>query len=210
MKTFFNILQTIINKKNKTYPDEPFSICEPYNETVYTESIHHISFLINKIYFEEKKSNSPDQYIRNSYSKFFALNSFLENPFYKKELKETIFDIFSKSQKHYFAFSRLVRIYKTKKYPIVVVNDLTMNPLDIKHRNTFLLIENKSLYLFSLNDLVSIIETAIGNSPNFFSEPLYPVNPYNKTKFTNATLYNIYFKHKESIRLLSVLFHSFF
>ena len=175
MKTFFNILQTIINKKNKTYPDNPFSICEPYkpyNESVYTEIISHICFLINKIYFEEKKSKYTDQYSRNSSAKLFSLISFLENPFYKKELKETIFDIFSKSQKHYFAFSRLVRIYKTKKYPIVVVNDLTMNPLDINHRNTFLLIENKSLYLFSLNDLVSIIETAIGNSPNFFSEPL--------------------------------------
>ena len=35
--------------------------------------------------------------------------------------------------------------------------------------HTFILIDNKSKYLFSLNDLISIIETAIGNSPEFFS-----------------------------------------
>ena len=95
MKTFFNILQTIINKKNKTYPDEQFSLCERYSETAYTEIMSHISFLINKIYYESKKSKYSNQYIRNASSKVFALNSFLENPFYKKELKETRAEIIS-------------------------------------------------------------------------------------------------------------------
>lgn len=85
-----------------------------------------------------------------------------------------------------------------------------MNTLDPKHKNTFLLIDNKSNYLFSLNDLISIIETAIGNAPDFFSEPLEPLNPYNKQPFTQATLYNIYFKMKESNRIISILFHFFF
>jgi hypothetical protein len=85
-----------------------------------------------------------------------------------------------------------------------------LNALDIKNKNTFILIEKKSQYLFSLNDLVSIIETAISNSPVFFSEPLSPLNPYNNEPFTYSTLYNIYFKLKKSGRLMSILFHLFF
>jgi hypothetical protein len=104
----------------------------------------------------------------------------------------------------------LARIYKTRKYPFIVTNDLTLNPLNPEHKNTFLLIENKSKYLFSLNDLISIIETAIGNAPNFFSDPIDPANPYNNQKFTLSTLYNIYFKMKESGRLISTIFHFFF
>jgi hypothetical protein len=210
MKTFFNILQTIIKKKQKTYPDEPF---KPYNLgdlDIYNEESYHIDFLISKVFHEEKKSKYVDPIMRNAQAKFMALNSILENSFYKNELKERLINIFSKAQKCYYAFSRLSRIYKNKKYPTVVSDDLMLNPLDINHKNTFILIEKKSKYLFSLNDLVSIIENAISNSPNFFSHPLSPLNPYNKEKFTDSTLYNIYFKLKESGRLMSILFHLFF
>ena len=213
MNTFFNILQTLTNKKNKTYPDDPFTLPTLANQNInelYTNETYHIDFLIKRIFYEEKKSKYADQYLRNSEAKFSSLNFILDNNFYKNEFKEKIFNIFSKSQKCYYAFSRLSRIYKIKKYPIIVNNDLMLNALDIKNKNTFILIEKKSQYLFSLNDLVSIIETAISNSPVFFSEPLSPLNPYNNEPFTYSTLYNIYFKLKKSGRLMSILFHLFF
>lgn len=210
MKTFFNILQTVTNKKNKTYPDEPFKLFRVDDFNIHTEEINHIDFLINRIFYNEKNSKYLDQNMRNSQAKLGSLNCILDNTFNKNEFKEKIQSIFSKSQKYYYAFSRLARIYKNKKYSVVVSNDLMLNPLDINNNNTFILIQNKSKYLFSLNDLVTIIETAISNSPNFFSEPLSPLNPYNKEQFTNSTLYNIYFKLKESGRLMSILFHLFF
>lgn len=208
MKTFFNILQTLIDKKYKSYPDEPFqNYCK---DEVYNPANSYIELLIYNTYYNEKRSKNKCMFSNNAYAKFTALNEIIHNSFIKKELKDQIVTIFSLSQKHYFAFNRLVRIYKIKKYPLVVTDDLTLNPLNIIHPNTFLLVENKSKYLFSLNDLVSIIETAIGNAPNFFSEPLIPSNPYNNQPFTNATLYNIYFKLKESKRLMSILMHFFF
>ena len=210
MKTFFNILQTVINLKHKTYPDEPFSIPETPYETQIIEEHLHIGVLINRIYYEVKKNKYDDKYKNNSHSKFCSLNHIVNNSFYQTELKEKLFGFFSKAQKHYFAFSRLAYIYKFKKYKIVVSDDLLLNSLDINHKNTFVLMDNKSKYLFSLNDLISIIETAIGNSPDFFSDPLLPNNPYNKQPLTNATLYNIYFKMKHSTRLMSTLFHFFF
>jgi hypothetical protein len=206
MKTFFNILQTIINQKNKSYPDENFSGPESHR----SEEQLHIGCLIYNIFYEVKKNKYMDKHKNNAHSKLGSLNHFLDNSFSTKELKEKLFDIFSEAQKYYFAFSRLAHIYKMKKYPTVVSDDLMLNSLDINHKNTFILIDNKSKYLFSLNDLVSIIETAIGNSPNFFSEPLSPNNPYNKQPFTDATLYNVYFKMKHSGRLISTLFHFFF
>ena len=210
MNTFFNILQTLTNKKHKTYPDDPFTLSTSSNFNNYNNETCHIDFLIKKIFYEEQKSKYVDQHLRNSEAKFSSLNSILDNNFYKNEFKENMFNIFSKTQKCYYAFSRLLRIYKIKKYPIIVSNDLMLNPLDIYNKHTFILIEKKSKYLFSLNDLVSIIETAISNSPIFFSEPLYPLNPYNNEPFSYSTLYNIYFKLKESGRLMSILFHLFF
>ena len=209
MKTFFNILQTVINIKDKKYPDEPFILSLQYNES-YTGIKSHIYSLINTIFYTQQYIHSNCTYFKNASAKLTSLSNIINNSFYEKQLKEDITDIFSKSQKTYYAFSKLARIYKIKKYPFVVTEDLSMNTLDPKHRNTFILIDNKSKYLFSLNDLISIIETAIGNSPEFFSEPLSPLNPYNKQPFTISTLYNIYFKMKESGRLISVLFHFFF
>ena len=210
MKTFFNILQTLIDIKEKKYPDEPFNLHIQDNE-VYTEIKSHICCLINSIFYAQQKDiKVVPQYTKFSSAKLTSLNTIINNSFYEKQLKEHIIDIFSKAQKHYYSFSKLVRIYKNKKYPSVVTEDLSMNALNPNNKTTFTLIDNKSKYLFSINDLVSIIETAIGNAPNFFSEPLSPLNPYNKQPFTVSTLYNIYFKMKESGRLISVLFHFFF
>jgi len=211
MKTFFNILQTIVNRKIKTYPDEPFLFFSTSNidEEFYNENIY-ISFFIYNVYYKEKKILYENYIYRIANAKFLVLNEYLNNIFYSNEIKDKIFNIFYKAQKCYHAFSRLAHIYRFKKYKIVVQDDLSLNTLNPNHKNTFILIENKSKFLFSVNDLISIIETAISNSPNFFVDPLWPENPYNKQKLKPSTLYNIYFKMKESGRLISSLFHLFF
>jgi len=211
MKTFFNILQTLVNRKIKTYPDEPFLFFSTTNidEEFYNENIY-ISFFIYNVYYKEKKILYENYIYRIANAKFLVLNEYLNNIFYSNEIIEKIFTIFYKAQKCYHAFSRLAHIYRFKKYKIVVQDDLSLNTLNPNHKNTFILIENKSKFLFSINDLISIIETSISNSPNFFVDPLWPENPYNKQKLKPSTLYNIYFKMKESGRLISTLFHFFF
>jgi hypothetical protein len=210
MKTFFNILQTIINVKHKHYPDEPFSYL---NETIginYYGDNSHIIFLMNNIFYNEKLCKQTSQFSKSAMAKFMSLNSILENTFYDDVLKETILDIFTKAQKHYNAFSRLVHIYRLKHNSCIVKDDLSMNRLDPKNKNTFILIENKSTYLFNINELTTIIENAIENSPNFFTDPLWPLNPYNNQPFTIATLYNVYFQIKNNGRIMPLTFHCFF
>jgi hypothetical protein len=85
-----------------------------------------------------------------------------------------------------------------------------MNSLDIHHPNTFVLMQNKSKYLFNTNDLVKIIENAITHAPSFFQEPTEAKNPYNNEPFNLSTLYNIYFKLKALPRIMPTLIHLFF
>jgi hypothetical protein len=209
MKTFFNILQTLINIKNKKYPDEPF-VTENINDFLTIGKNSHIFYLINTIHFKLKQSEISNILYKNSFIKLKCFDDILQNNFYNNELKEYIFNIFSKAQKHYFAFVKLRHLFRIKKNSYVVENDLNMTPLDHKHKLTFILVENKSNYLFNINELVKIIETAIGNSPNFFCEPLYPLNPYTNQPFTLSTLYNIYFHLKKINRVTPQLFHYFF
>ena len=75
MKTFFNILQTIINQKHKNYPDEPF--CIP--ETHLSEEQIYIGCLINNIYYEAKKNKYKNKHKNNTHSKFSSLNQNLNH-----------------------------------------------------------------------------------------------------------------------------------
>ena len=210
MKTFFNILQSITNIKEKRYPGDPFTIFKEFNEYISCKEKSHVLVLMNNIYYKNRTSVKDNIFSKNAFSKIVCLKAILENSFYEQQLKEFIFDIFTKAQKHYFAFVRFVHIYKIKKHQYVVTNDLMMNVLDKHHKLTFILVENKTNFLFNINEIVTIIETAIGHSPNFFSEPLHPLNPYNNQPLSNATLYNIYFQMKQLGRIISSLFHFFF
>jgi hypothetical protein len=203
MKTFFNILQTIVNIETKHYPDEPFTI-KNFCDNQY------IIYFINNIFYKAKECNKNTQFSKNAFAKFTSLNDILENSFYTYEFKENVFNTFTKAQKHYYAFSRLAYYYKIKKHNYIVTNDLMMNKLDPNDKLTFILVEDKYNYLFNINELINIIDTAIGNTQNFFSEPLTPLNPYNNREFTTATLYNIYFQMKQKQRVISLLFHCFF
>jgi len=207
MKTFFNILQSLSGIEKKGYPDDPFVLPENF---LYTFDKYHIKTLINTIFYKAKNCKKENILSKTAFAKFSSLNSILENTFYEKELKEEIFNIFQKTQKHYFSFSRLAHIYRLKKNQYVVTNDLVLNKLDPNHKLTFILVENKSNFLFNINEIINIIETAIGNAPNFFCNPLSPLNPYNNQELTKATLYNIYFQMKQTGRVIPFLFHCFF
>lgn len=211
MKTFFNILQRVVNANTIKYPDEikPFNVCNisVKNEMYISFSIY---MFICKIYKEFNESSKHTYITKFASSKFNALNIYFNNKFNNNKAKKELLDAFSKAQRIYFSLIRFVNIYKMKKYPKVVTEDLSMTALVVNNKNTFILIQNKSIYLFSLNDLIRIIETAISNSPSFFPDPTYPKNPFNNEELSDATLYNIYFKMKNSGRVVSTIFHLFF
>ena len=211
MKTFFYVLQKCIKSKQIIYPDEPF---EPFliknHDKQFLDISSYIYLIMYEMYYLYLRSNIKNLYLRMSNAKLAALNTFLNNIFISNELKEKILDLFCKAQRIYFSFTKLTNIYRYKRWPLVVTNDLTLNPLEENHPSTFVLLQNKSRYLFSMNDLINIIETAICNAPNFFCSPLSPKNPYNNQKINTSILCNIYFKMKEGACKFSLIIHLFF
>jgi predicted metallopeptidase len=211
MKSFFNILQTIIKSDVVRYPGETNKFIPlTLNTTSDMYTNYSVYSFICKIQKEFNTIKSTSFITKSASSKFKALNHFLNNKFNSERQVECVFDAFSKAQRLYFAFNKFVNIYKLKKYPKVVTDDLSMTPLNINSKNTMTIVQNKSIYLFNLNELIHIIETAIGHSPSFFSDPQRPKNPFNNEEFSNAILYNIYFKMKDSVRITSTIFHLYF
>ena len=169
MNTFFLII-----KKHFNITDYPFQNLDSLQKIIFF-------MLINK----------KDYSLKN---KFKYINEQINNIFFTEEQKEDFINIFCKIQKTYFAFARFAYIYKYKKAKIVVDFDLCLNPIDINNKNSICLLQEKYKYCFRINDLINIIDTALSNSPNFFSDPLISKNPYNNVPFNKSTLYNIYFK----------------
>jgi len=205
MKIFFNILQLLIGRKKIIYPDDPFDPLEDYSSTQHNLTGTLIMCLIQTIWYKLSSTT-----LTNTEVKFMCFNQTITNSFMENKVKEDFINVFCRAQKTYFAFIKLFFIYKHKKCNTIVNTDLSLNPIEPNNENTFQLIQDKSKYLFSVNDLVSIIETAICHSSDFFSEPLWPLNPYNKQRLSLSSLYNIYFKLKNSKRLISLPFHYFF
>jgi hypothetical protein len=212
MKTFFLILQKCINSKQITYPDLDFEpiYAETDRSSPFSDVASYIHLLIQQIHYTSLRLKFKNKYIKQAYIKLAALNFFLTNIFISNELKEKIIQVFCEAQKIYFAFTKFVNMYRYKKWPLVVTNDLTLNPLLINHPATFVLLQNKSKYLFGMRDLINIIESSICNAPGFFLEPLSPKNPYNNQKINTSTLCNIYFKMKENVCNFSVIMHLYF
>jgi hypothetical protein len=185
MNTFFLII--------KKY----FKITDSYVQNL--DSLQKIIYFI----FLSKKDFSLD-------AKFKYFLDEINNIFLTEEQKEDFISIFCKIQKTYFALSRFAYMYKYNKAKVVVDFDLCLNPIDINNKNSICLFQAKNNYYFRINDLINIIDTALSNSPNFFSDPLITKNPYNNIPFNKSTLYNIYFNIISKTSIVPELIHKFF
>lgn len=142
--------------------------------------------------------------------KLKKIKEILENPFFRMEDRDTIFDLFSKAQKIMFAFSKFVNMYKIKKMPIKIQTDLLLNDIDISKKNVFIVLQHSVKYPFIINDLINIITTNLSNCSFFFAEPLEIKNPYNNVPLNKATLYSLYFFIKENLFSMPLLFDLYF
>jgi hypothetical protein len=173
-----------------------------FNNLIY-KLMNNTEYIILYPFIIENKKNSVKE-------KFCALKKILKNVFISNENKKCISDLFCKLQKVYLAFSKLAFLYKYNKSSIKIDKDLCWNDITQCQKNTILLYQNNAKYLFTLHDLINIIETALTNSPDFESKPLECKNPFNNVPFTIANLYTIYIALKESKLIMSTLIHQFF
>lgn len=212
MKTFFNILQTLMKYEKKIYPDvSKFDIYEYSKcDSKYNDIRLLVNNIIHRMSCDLTTNNNTNLIKKTTRIKLQHFNEIINKCFLSNNNKQILQNLLITTQKHYNAFSRLAYIIKFKRSKTVVTDDLNMNPLEISHQSTFTLMQNGVKYMFHINDLINIIETALSNAPNFFVSPLVAKNPYNNEVFSKSTLYNIYFTMKSLPRLISLLFHQYF
>ena len=180
----------------------------------YNPNVFHIDIFKKHIYFfiaqkiVDKESNQQfnikkqiiSSFINtNNYSikrKFELIKNIEKNIFYNPIILNDFLDFLCKIQKVFFALIKFKNICLLKKTQIQVEDDMCLNPIDKTKQTCICIHQNSRLYWFLLRDLMNIINTALINSPGFFSEPLVSKNPYNNIPFNKSTLYNIYFKIK--------------
>jgi hypothetical protein len=153
------------------------------------------------------------QSIVNGGKKFHVLEQhFINNKFLNYQNLDNILTTMAKAQKTYHTLSRFIDKIASRKARIYDYNmDMGMIPLDKYAPHLLItLVENRTKYNFKLGDLITLIQKRLGNSNNFFPEPLSIVNPYTNIKITDRNMYKIYFQCKSSNYTLSPLFHQFF
>jgi hypothetical protein len=159
----------------------------------------------NKYKYDEIKYNFYLSYMKKySFSRFylsklqlykrhiFDIDTYLIKPNEKTDM----IDIFSLYQKTYFALSRFINIYKQKniykKYDCDT--DLNLTPLkQLNQRNIIQLVENDTVYKFSIYDLIKIIKNSLHSNKYLIVKTKHPSNPYTNKPFSTHNLYNIYF-----------------
>lgn len=143
-------------------------------------------------------------------SKFDYLQKILSNTFIDKNQKKQILTIFYKIQRFFHAIYRLKNIWRLKKANIYNTDDLYMNPIHIGEKNTLVLLQNNTKYVFHIRELIRSINSSLSNACHFFIEPLVCKNPYTNIPFNKSALYNIYFAIRESTFIMPTLFHEYF
>jgi len=146
----------------------------------------------------------------NIKNKFIFFKESLSNFLIKNEKEEEFINYFYKIQRVYHILNRFIYNYKFKKAKIVVNTDMCMNELNINDKKVICIFHNQSKYLFLINDLLQIINTALTNSSSFFADPKCIKNPYNNLPFNKSTLYKIYFYMKLNTEYRPELFIRFF
>lgn len=142
--------------------------------------------------------------------KFDVFKKSINNIFFNQQDIEDCKQVFCKIQRCYFAFSRLARIAKFKYAKVVVEEDMCLNVIDRKHKNTIVILQENKLYLFVITDLIRMINTSLISHYCFIQKPVMVKNPYNNIAFEKSTLYNIYYFVKFNTYYVDELLENYF
>ena len=216
MATLYTIIQQHMSVNKILFPSEKgYDVYDLWRD-VYSQNyenpnyhriiIHLLYQYITYLHYYDDISNK----ILYRKNKFKKLKNMLDNIFISESMKETILVVFSKTQRTYYAFSKLAYIYRFKKAKTMIKNDLYLNEIDENKKNVYTLFQYNAKYLFVINDLINLINNNLSNSPSFFMDPLISKNPYNNIPFSDTDLYNIYFFIKNKNGMIPELFHNFF
>lgn len=164
---------------------------------------------LNSKHVQEFADPILDIYDKVAY-KFNMLGSVYSNPFLERPAVNEFMATFYAAQKTYWILNRFVRKYKYKKTPAHIQHDLYLNPISVDDRNTIAILQDGTKYLFTVADILRIINTAITNS--YFLEQAIQLakNPYTNVPFSKADLYTFYLFISSRYVRVPELFYQFF
>jgi hypothetical protein len=128
------------------------------------------------------------------------------------EFDKVFCEYFFKLQKIMNGFFQLKLLVNKKKKKIKKdFVDLNFDSLENeKVQNIIELEEGNTIYYFKLTDLINIINNNLCYNENMFPVSKNIKNPYTNINFSKSSLYNIYFKIKDSTFNMPILFERFF
>jgi hypothetical protein len=188
-KNFANFMEF-----NKLISDYEFKLEKNYTDR-----------LLKHILYQLAICDSTDSLV-----KFEYLRCILRNQFLPKEMRGDFLIKFKNAQRTYHILNRFAFMYKWKRSRPKIYADLCLDPISENQVNVMSILHNDQKYLFTIADMLRIIENSLCNSPYFFAEPLVIKNPYTNLPFHKSQLYYIYFFIKKRIINMSPVFHAYF
>jgi hypothetical protein len=125
--------------------------------------------------------------------KYQCIQEVFKNRFILQEIKYKLLFTFGKAYKVFTTLNRLVYRWKLTKATPRNDTDLFMNPIHETDKNVIAIFQNEQKFLFSVSDIISLLENALCNMSYYNSKPKIAKNPYNNMAFDKSTLCNIYF-----------------
>ena len=173
---------------------------------------HNNEYSVSFSSFISLLSNNTVYKEDNIKRKYSILKNQIFNNLSTENEKKKIFNFFNDLQKKYFILKRFFfKIYykKCKFYEPQI--DMSLNDLTkVKEHLKITLLQGNTKYVFSLTDLINIINTALTYNSGYFCTPQNIKNPYTNLNFSRSNLYNIYFKLKNSTFIMPILYHRYF
>lgn len=205
MLIWCTILHRILNINNET--TDVIVNSKNLWEDVYTnQSIY--SSLIPNIDLHIYIFNLLEKYGRKNLK--FEIYKILDNPFKSIESKNDIQNKFEKAQRFYYILTKFVNSCKMKKAKRIVTTDLSLNEITLQENLSISIYQSNSIYYFSIRDLISICNSALMFSHDFFSDPQFPKNPYINIPFTYGMLLKIYNSIRYSRYKMPILLDLFY
>jgi len=125
-------------------------------------------------------------------TKFQLFHKIIVNKFISENSKKSFINNFCNVQKIYRKFSRVAYLLKFNKAKLIITQDLNYNELDVTYPSVLCIFHYNYKYLFCLNDLIQLIDSALTNAIGFICDPNHIKNPYNNMVFEKSILYSIY------------------
>lgn len=148
----------------------------------------------------------------NKNQKFSVIKQFGENEFNLQLEGETFLQLVQKSQNILHFFKKFYFNHCAKKMIQYECNhDLNLNPLYLlNNKQKFSFSQDNTKFTLSVIDMVKIIKNNLLNHDRFFSQPIFPRNPYTNIEFPEHILYNFYFHLTKHNYKIPEILHRFF